>query len=142
MGAWGVQPMQDDNALDWVSNYVEEPLVERIEKTLKVYLKSMADEEDSDEDVEDQDDDVEEAEAEACVALLIDFTGVAIPWKYGVVDIRFQVNERKLWDLAVKVVDRMIKFWKEQHHTEKIAVLKTLKAELKKAKKDYKDSDK
>jgi hypothetical protein len=145
MGSWGVHPMQDDAALDWVSEYVERPLVEVIEKTLKAYL-NLAHEDDDDEDDEDKDEDdedfeIEEAEAEACAAMLVDLTSAAVKWKYDVINIRITAKEKKLWDLAVKVVDEMIKYWKEIDHPEKIAVLKTLKAELKQAKKDNKDID-
>lgn len=92
MGAWGEDPMQNDTALDWLRARVEEPLATTIGDTLTGYLNGTA----------------HPAEAEAAVALLIDYSGPACGAKYRAIDLGLTADERGLWELAEKVVARML----------------------------------
>jgi hypothetical protein len=92
MGAWGEDPMQNDTALDWLRARVEEPLAATIGDTLTEYLNGTA----------------QPAEAEAAVALLIDYSGPPSGAKYRGIDIGPEAEERGLWELAEKVVARML----------------------------------
>ncbi len=92
MGAWGEDPMQNDTALDWLRARVEEPLAATIDDTLTGYLEGTA----------------QPAEAEAAVALLIDCSGLPSRAKYRGIDIGPEADARGLWELAEKVVGRML----------------------------------
>jgi hypothetical protein len=92
MGAWGEDPMQNDTALDWLRARVEEPLAATIGDTLAGYLNGTA----------------QPAEAEAAVALLIDYSGPRSGARYRGIDIGPEAEERGLWELAEQVVVRML----------------------------------
>jgi hypothetical protein len=92
MGAWGEDPMQNDTALDWLRARVEEPLAATIDDTLAGYLKGT----------------VRPAEAEAAVAVLVDYSGAPSGAKYRGIDIGPEAEERGLWDLAEEVVGRLL----------------------------------
>jgi hypothetical protein len=84
--------MQNDTALDWLRERVEEPLAETIGATLTGYLNGTT----------------QPAEAEAAVALLIDYSGPSSGTKYCGIDIGPGAEERELWDLAEEVVGRLL----------------------------------
>src|SRR5690242_16862429 len=92
MGAWGEDPMQNDTALDWLRARVEEPLAATIGDTQAAYLDGTA----------------QPAEAEAAVALLVDYSGASTSARYHSIDIGPEAEERGLWDLAEKVVNRLL----------------------------------
>jgi hypothetical protein len=92
MGAWGEDPMQNDTALDWLKSRVEEPLAATIGDTLAGYLKGAS----------------QPAEAEAAVALLIDYSAPPSGAKYRGIDIGSEAEEQGLWDLAEKVVGQLL----------------------------------
>jgi hypothetical protein len=92
MGAWGEDPMQNDTALDWLRARVEEPLAATIGDTLTGYLNGAA----------------QAAEAEAAVALLIDYSGPSSGARYRGIDIGPEAEERGLWDLAETAVARLL----------------------------------
>src|SRR5262245_62984985 len=102
MGAWGVRPMENDAACDWVGEHVEQHLLGLIEKTLNAFLHGS-------DDIY-----IEEEEAETCAALLVDFTSSTTKWKYHTVDLRYWAKARGLWDLAIQAVDKLIadEWWK------------------------------
>lgn len=43
MGAWGATALQSDAALDWIGNFVTDPLVEQIERAITEYDKDGPD---------------------------------------------------------------------------------------------------
>lgn len=92
MGAWGEDPMQNDTALDWLRARVEEPLAATIADTLAGYLYGTA----------------MPAEAEAAVALLIDYSGSSSGARYRGIDVGPEAEERGLWELAEKVVNQLL----------------------------------
>jgi hypothetical protein len=125
MGAWSVQPMQNDAALDWMYKHVSQHLLDEIESTLKIQQHGSGREE----------------EAEAAAALLVDCTSGAARTRYRTIDLSYEANSRGLWALAVKVVDAIsrsewVDDWKEPQ--KKVDALKELKAELERAEEEYK----
>jgi hypothetical protein len=92
MGAWGEDAMQNDTALDWLRAHVEEPLAATIAETMNGYLQGRT----------------PPAEAEAAVALLIDHSGTPGAGRYRAIDLGPAAEERGLWDLAEKVVNRLL----------------------------------
>ena len=127
MGAWGVQPMQNDSAYNWIGSRVRPRLAEVVEATLRAYLDGA-------------DENIEEEEAETAVAMLVDCTNDS-QMKYKTVDIRFEAKSEGLWDLAIQVVDKMIEedwasSWKDPD--KKRQVLNELKSELVKIKEENK----
>jgi hypothetical protein len=87
---------------------------------------------------------VEEEEAETCAALLVDFTSSATKWRYHTVDLRYWVKAKGLWDLAIKVVDKLIadEWWRGwSDEQQKLDVLKELRADLESAKEESKDME-
>jgi hypothetical protein len=59
MGAWGYGPFDNDHAMEWLTNCVEEPLLSNIEKTLETFLSDS------------HGDDVKKLEAMAASAFLV-----------------------------------------------------------------------
>jgi hypothetical protein len=92
MGAWGEDPMQTDTALDWLRSRVKEPLAAAIGDTLSGYLNGIA----------------QPAEAEAAVALLIDYSGPSTGARYRGIDIGPEAEERGLCELAETVIGRLL----------------------------------
>jgi hypothetical protein len=91
MGAWGYNPFENDEAMEWVSNSIEKPLIEAIKEMLQKFLA-------------DPEDDVMKHEVEAAVALLLDFTAYPSRLKYCRFEIAHLVSEARLWDLAIEVI--------------------------------------
>jgi hypothetical protein len=128
VGAWGVQPTENDSALDWLGEQVEDRLTELIDKTLRAYLDGW--------------DDIEEYEAEAAMALLLDGTLDLPQLKYRTLNLRYTANVRGLWDLATRAVDRMLEEdwangWNDPDA--KIAALRALRADVERAREQSKD---
>jgi hypothetical protein len=126
MGFWGVQPMQNDGACDWMGDRVAPVLVKAIEDTLLAFL-------------DNSDDEIEQPEAEAAAALLVDCTGSMTKTKYQALDIHALAEDRRLWDLALKVVDSLIeeKWWSGWKDPQaKLDALKELRADLERVKKE------
>ncbi len=99
MGAWGYEPMQNDEALEWLANEVEAPLLTAIKETLQAYLDQT------------EQDDVKTIEAEAAAALLVDLTGDHAKMKYIHFNsgyLGYEVKKSELWSLATKVVAKII----------------------------------
>ena len=63
MGAWDYGPMENDEALEWLANEVEAPLLAKMKQAFNAYLEQTAK------------DEVRMIEAEAAAALLVDLTG-------------------------------------------------------------------
>jgi hypothetical protein len=122
MGAWGHKPMENDYALDWVASNCEQPLVNAIKNALQSFLS------------ESSYDDVKKHEAEAAVALLIDYSGTETQRKFSNINITHYANEGRLWDQAANVVKRLkedqewIGDWNSPE--EKIMVLNGLLSDL------------
>jgi uncharacterized protein DUF4259 len=70
MGAWGYGAMENDEALEWLVNEVEAPLLVKIKQAFNAYLEQS------------EKDEVRLSEAEAAAALLIDLTGDHTRLKY------------------------------------------------------------
>lgn len=92
MGAWGENPMQNDAALDWMRERVEAPLGRMIGETLSRYLENKALPE----------------EAEAAIALLLDYTGPSSGVRYRGIDLGPEAETQNLWHAAEDVVDRLM----------------------------------
>jgi hypothetical protein len=111
---------------------VEQHLLGVIEKTLNGFLHGF-------DDVY-----IEEEEAETCSALLVDFTSSATKWRYHTVDLRYWAKAKGLWDLAIKVMDKLIagewlKSWSDEE--KKLDVLKELRADLESVKEENKEME-
>ncbi len=133
MGAWGEKPMENDEALEWLANQVESPLLACVERTFQRFLADPADE-------------VSLIEAEAAAALLVDLTGDQTRMKYT--DFRggflgYEARQRGLWTLAARAVEKILEDkewlsgWNDPERKE--AILKDLLADLKAAEAAYED---
>ena len=99
MGAWGYEPMENDEALEWLANEIEAPLLAAIKKTLQAYLDQT------------EKDDAKAIEAEAAAALLVDLTGDHAKMKYTHFDsgyLGYEAKQADLWSLAANVIERII----------------------------------
>jgi hypothetical protein len=102
MGSWGYEPMDDDLALEWLANQVEDPLLAAIKRTLQAYLDRT------------DEDDVKTIEAIAATALLVDFTGDHTKMKYTHFNsgyLGYAAKEADLLSLAVRSSKRS---WREK----------------------------
>ena len=97
MGAWGYQPMENDCAMDWLAGQVEQPLAVSIKNTILSYLSDT------------ESDDVKKHEAEAAIALLIDFSAAHSEHKYCAIDIIPLATQDGLWELAIRALSQLRK---------------------------------
>src|SRR5690349_19889247 len=122
MGAWGYEPMENDEALEWLANEVEAPLLGTIKKAFQTYLDQT------------QKDDMKTIEAEAAVALLVDLTGGYAKMKYTQINSGYLAKEDTLWSVAVNVLTRIMedKDWLSGwgDPQQKLQVLKQLLTDL------------
>ncbi len=95
MGTWGVRPMENDHAMEWLSNEVDQPLCTAIKKALEGFLN------------ESEVDEVRQLEAEAAAALLVDCTSGCLQGKYAPIALQYQASEQGLWDLGLRVIARI-----------------------------------
>jgi hypothetical protein len=125
MGAWGYAPMESDEALEWLADKVEAPLLTAIKGTLQAYLDQT------------EKDDVKMIEAEAAAALLIDLTGTCGKMRYTDFSGGYlgdAAQESELWSLAAKAIAKIIteeqwlSGWNKPQ--QKLQVLKQLLSEL------------
>jgi hypothetical protein len=126
MGAWGYEPMENDEALEWLANEVEAPLLGTIKRTLQAYLDQT------------ENDDLKTLEAETAAALLVDLTGDHTKMKYTHFSsgyLAYEAKETDLWSLAAKVIAKIIERegawlsgWNEPE--QKLQILQQLLADL------------
>jgi hypothetical protein len=125
MGAWGYEPMENDDALEWLANKVEAPLVAAIKGSLQAYLDQT------------EKDDVRMSEAEAAAALQVDLGGNRAKMKYTDFSgsyLGYAAKENELWLLAAKAIAKMMEEeqwlsgWNKPQ--QKLQVLKQLLSEL------------
>ncbi len=98
MGAWGYAPMENDEALEWLANEVEAPLLTSIKRALQDFLDQT------------EKDDLKTINAEAAAALFVDLTGDHAMLKYTPFSsgyFGYQAKEDGLWSLAAKVLAKV-----------------------------------
>jgi hypothetical protein len=121
MGAWGHGSTENDEALEWIANHIEEPIITSIKECLEGFLA-------------DPSDDIKKHEAEAAVALLIDFTANLGSLKRCPINITQLAESAGLWDLGIQGIQllRADHAWLQEWTTptEKLAVLNALLSEL------------
>ncbi|QDV37424.1 DUF4259 domain-containing protein [Tautonia plasticadhaerens] len=88
MGAWGEGPTDNDTALDWLDRRVETPLALTIKDTLQGYLDGR----------------MEPAQAEAAIALLVDYSSGPGGQKYLQINLAPAAEAEGLWGLAADVL--------------------------------------
>ena len=123
MGTWGYRPFENDMAMDWLADQVEQAMANAIDAALRAYLDNPKDE--------------VVAEAEAAAALLVDCAINAKCGKYASFNIAYRAKPHQLWDLAIRAVDKMIAdAWYRDFTSpaEKFATLNELRAELQQGK--------
>jgi uncharacterized protein DUF4259 len=99
MGAWGYGAMENDEALEWLVNEVEAPLLVKIKQAFNAYLEQS------------EKDEVRLSEAEAAAALLIDLTGDHTRLKYTPFSsgfLAYRAKEDRLWSLATRVITTIL----------------------------------
>jgi hypothetical protein len=127
LGNWGYGPIESDPGRDWLDNEVGDSLASVIERALKAYQAGSHDL-------------VEEPEAEAACALLVDCTSNSTKSRYQTIDLRYPAETRSLWDLAVSIVDQMMRNedWLDEWDDpdEKRDALRELRSQLEQAKQE------
>ncbi len=122
MGAWNYEPMENDEALEWLANEVEVPLLTTIERTLQTFLRQT------------EKDEVKTIEAEAAVALLVDLTGDHAKMKYTRINSAYLAKERGLWALGTRTITKIMedKDWLSgwNQPEQKLQVLRDLLSDL------------
>jgi len=117
--------MENDEALEWLANEVEAPLLAAIKRTLQAYLDQT------------ETDDVKTIEAEAATALLVDLTGDHAKMKYTHFNsgyFGYEAKENDLWSLGAKVIAKVMEEeawlsnWNEPQR--KLQVLEQLLSDL------------
>jgi hypothetical protein len=88
MGAWGYEPTDSDSALDWLANAVEGPIAQAIKTALDRFQ-------------EDPTDDDKMCEAEAAVAVLLEFTSESPNSKYIRLHLGYIARREGLWSKAI-----------------------------------------
>lgn len=99
MGAWGYGPMENDEALEWLANEVEAPLLAKMKQAFNAYLQQT------------EKDEMRMIEAEAAAALLVDLTGDHAKLKYTPFSsgfLAYQAREDQLWSLAAGVITKIL----------------------------------
>jgi hypothetical protein len=121
MGAWSEQPTANDEALEWIANAVERPVIDAIRAALVRFLENKSD-------------DVTKAEAEAAVALLLDLATNWATKRYVQFNFGDIASDQGLWDKAREVIIglRSEKKWLEKWNSpeKKAGVLDQLLAEI------------
>src|SRR5262249_28598321 len=120
MGAWGYKPLENDYALEWLTNDIETPMMKAIRRTFYGFLRSK------------RSDDVRKHEVEAAASLLI---------QYSRINEEFASRSRddKLWTLGIKGIQKLIRDkawlhgWNEPSQKERTLV--GLLSELRRVKK-------
>jgi hypothetical protein len=94
MGAWSVEPTGNDEALEWISNSIEFPLIGAINGTIDRFLS-------------DASDDTRKAELETAIALLLDLTIDPPTFKYVRLDIDYLARDQGLLDKSILAINRL-----------------------------------
>jgi hypothetical protein len=95
MGDWNYGSMDNDCALDWVAEFVEKPILDAIERTLRDFSAASGS------------DDILKSEAEAAVALLVDLTATPSSMKNSKLDFKYNAAQRGLFKLAEEAVNKL-----------------------------------
>src|SRR5438105_1679200 len=129
---WGVKPMENDHAMEWLANDVQQPLCMAIKKALEGFL------------TETEVDEVRQVEAEAAAALLADCTSSSLKGKYALIALGYQSEEHDLWGLAISAIARIRSNarWLSQWNDPgaKLRTLDELMSDLQAAKKRFEDA--
>jgi hypothetical protein len=118
--------MESDEALEWLANQVEAPVLAAIQKAFERYLERTP-----------GDDTSVTSEAEAAAALLVDLAGDETRMKYTRFSSSYlghSAKEMGLWSQAIKVLEKMMEdkeslgLWGDSSH--KLQVLQRLASDL------------
>ncbi len=96
MGAWGYGPMENDEALEWMANNVEAPLVTTIRNALQELLDAQ------------ESDDIKKLEAGAAIALFIGLLTYSEKGAFEFPNISYLASSEKLWDTGMKVIEKLL----------------------------------